>query len=65
MPILTLQTWAGTPKEKKRELVETFTREIVKILGCRIEAVTVIIEEVPKDNWGAAGELCSERFPDK
>nr|WP_321259609.1 2-hydroxymuconate tautomerase family protein [uncultured Pseudodesulfovibrio sp.] len=65
MPILTLQTWAGTPKEKKRELVETFTREIVKILDCRIEAVTVIIEEVPKDNWGAAGELCSERFPDK
>ncbi|WP_319541702.1 4-oxalocrotonate tautomerase DmpI [uncultured Pseudodesulfovibrio sp.] len=65
MPILTLQTWAGTPKEKKRELVETFTREIVKILDCPPEAVTVIIEEVPKDNWGAAGELCSERFPDK
>lgn len=65
MPILTLQTWAGTPKDKKRELVETFTREIVKILDCPPEAVTVIIEEVPKDNWGAAGELCSERFPDK
>jgi len=65
MPILTLQTWAGTPKEKKRELVETFTREAVRILGCLPEVVTVIIEEVPKENWGAGGELCSDRFPDK
>ncbi|NDV19633.1 2-hydroxymuconate tautomerase family protein [Pseudodesulfovibrio sp. JC047] len=65
MPILTLQTWAGTPLEKKRELVDTLTREIVRMLECPKEAVTVLIEEVPKENWGAAGELCSERFPDK
>jgi 4-oxalocrotonate tautomerase len=37
----------------------------VRVLGCPPEAVTVIIDEIPKENWGAAGELCSERFPDK
>lgn len=65
MPILKVQTWAGISKEQKREFVEVLTRESVRILDCSPEAVSVIIEEVPKENWGAAGELCSERFPDK
>lgn len=65
MPVLKLQTWSGLPKGKKRDLVDSLTRETVRVLDCPPEAVTVIIEEVPKENWGAAGELCSERFPDK
>lgn len=65
MPILRVETWAGLPKEKKQDFVETLTRETMRILDCPSEAVTVIIDEVPKENWGAAGELCSERFPDK
>ena len=65
MPILRVETWAGLPKEKKKDFVETLTREAVRILDCPPEAVTVIIAEVDKENWGAAGELCSERFPDK
>ncbi|WP_319470851.1 4-oxalocrotonate tautomerase DmpI [uncultured Pseudodesulfovibrio sp.] len=65
MPILRVETWSGTSKDKKRDLVETLTRETVRILDCPQEAVTVIIDEVDKENWGAAGELCSERFPDK
>jgi 4-oxalocrotonate tautomerase len=64
MPILRVETWAGLPKDKKRDFVESLTREAVRILGCPAEAVTVIIDEIPKENWGAAGELCSERFPD-
>lgn len=64
MPILRVETWAGLAKEKKRDFVETLTREAVRILDCPPGAVTVIIEEVPKENWGAAGELCTERFPD-
>jgi len=41
------------------------TREAIRILGCPAEAVTVLIDERDKENWGAAGQLCSERFPDK
>lgn len=65
MPILRVETWAGLPKEKKQDLVESLTREAVRILDCPPEVVSVIIDEVPKENWGAAGQLCSERFPDK
>lgn len=65
MPILRLETWAGLPKKTKQDLAQSLTRETVRILDCPREAVTVIIDEIPKENWGAAGELCSERFPDK
>lgn len=65
MPILRVETWSGISKEKKKDFVESLTRETMRILGCAPEAVTVIIDEVDKENWGAAGELCSERFPDK
>jgi 4-oxalocrotonate tautomerase len=65
MPIVRVETWAGLGKERKRDLVEGMTREAMRVLGCPPEAVTVIIDEIPKENWGAAGELCSERFPDK
>jgi 4-oxalocrotonate tautomerase len=65
MPILRVETWAGLPKEKKLDLVESLTREAMRVLGCPAEAVTVLINEIPKENWGAAGELCSERFPDQ
>lgn len=64
MPILRVETWAGLSKETKRDLIESLTREAVRILDCPVEAVSVLIDEIPKDNWGAAGELCSERFPD-
>lgn len=65
MPIIRIETWAGLSKEKKQDFVATLTREAVRILDCPPEAVTVTIDERSKENWGAAGELCSERFPDK
>ncbi|WP_243544866.1 tautomerase family protein [Pseudodesulfovibrio tunisiensis] len=66
MPNIRLETWAGhLTTDKRREIVETFTRETCRMLGCVPEAVDVIITEIPKENWGTAGELCSEKFPDK
>lgn len=64
MPIVRLETWEGLSKDTKRQFVESVTRETCRLLDCPPEAVSVVIQEVPKENWGAAGELCSERFPD-
>lgn len=64
MPILRVETWEGITKDQKRDFVESLTETACRVLGCPPEAVTVIIDEVKKENWGAAGELCSERFPD-
>lgn len=64
MPIMRVETWEGISKGQKLELVQSMTDAACRVLGCPVEAVTVIIDEVKKENWGAAGELCSERFPD-
>ncbi len=38
---------------------------VVDAIGCPIEAVHVIINEVEKDNWGIGGTPASVKFPDK
>jgi 4-oxalocrotonate tautomerase len=65
MPILRVETWKGLSREQKKDFIHSLTREACRILDCPPEAVTVLIDEKDKENWGAAGELCSERFPDK
>lgn len=64
MPIIKVEMLEGRTKEKKRELVEVFTKEMARITGCGIDSVYVVIDEVKKDNWGISGELFSDKFPD-
>jgi len=46
-------------------LVAGITDLFVEITGCPKDAVTVIIRDVPKHNWGIGGELSSEKFKEK
>lgn len=64
MPIIRVELWQGRSLEQKRELVEALSRETARITGCQEESVYVIIDEVAKENWGAGGRLCSEKYPD-
>jgi len=53
--------WAGVRLEVKKRLAEGIT-EVFEELGIPREAVTVVIREVPKENWATGGQLHSERF---
>lgn len=64
MPIIRVEMWTGRSLEQKRELVDVLSRETARISGCGIESVYVIIDEVSKDNWGAGGQLCSDKYPE-
>lgn len=64
MPIIRVEMWEGRSTEQKRELVEVITKETARITGCGIESVYVVIEDVKKENWGAGGQLCSDKYPD-
>lgn len=57
MPIINVEMLEGRTQKQKQELVETFTREIVRITGCGAASVNVLIREVNKENWGLGGEL--------
>lgn len=64
MPVLKVEMWAGRTTDQKRELVAVLSQETARITGCDLSSVYVIIEDVKKENWGAGGQLCSDKYPD-
>lgn len=64
MPIIRVEMWKGRSVDQKRELVEALTRETARIVDCAPESVYVIIDDIKKENWGAGGELSSDKYPD-
>jgi 4-oxalocrotonate tautomerase len=63
MPIVHVEMWEGRSLEQKRELVEVLTRETARIAQCAPESVYIVIQDVKKENWGAGGRLCSDKYP--
>lgn len=61
MPVVTVQLWEGRSLEQKRRLVEAITQALVEHAGARPDALHVIIDEIPKENWGLAGVLGVDR----
>ncbi len=64
MPIIRIEMWEGRTVEQKRELVETFTKEMARITNCEESSIYMVIDEIKKENWGAGGKLCSDKYPD-
>ncbi|WP_320007595.1 4-oxalocrotonate tautomerase [Maridesulfovibrio sp.] len=64
MPVIKVEMFEGRSIDQKRELVEVLSKETARITGCSVESIYVVIDEVKKENWGAGGELCSDKFPD-
>jgi len=62
MPLIRVEIWEGRNPDLKRKLVKELTKVTVEILGCPEQAVTVVINDIPKHNWGIGGELASDRF---
>ena len=50
--------------DQKRELVEVLSRETERIAGCAVESVYFVIDDVKKENWGAGGQLCADKYPE-
>ncbi|MEM1794962.1 MAG: tautomerase family protein [Sulfolobales archaeon] len=61
MPLVEVTMWVGVRLEVKKRLAEGITK-VFEELGIPREAVTVVIREVPKENWATGGQLNSERF---
>jgi 4-oxalocrotonate tautomerase len=64
MPIIRIEMVAGRTVEQKRELVQVLTRETARIANSSPSSIFVVIEDVAKENWGAGGELMSDKYPD-
>jgi 4-oxalocrotonate tautomerase len=59
MPVVTVNMWSGRDDNTKRRIAEGITKVFEKENVPR-EYVTVIMHDVPKNNWAIAGKLCSD-----
>lgn len=59
MPVVRVTFFEGRSDDQKRELAEVITEAMGRIAGSKREAVNVIFEEVPKQNWYIGGALSS------
>lgn len=64
MPLARMEMWEGRNSDLKRKLVKEITRVMVDNLKCPEQAVTVIINDIPKHNWAIGGELVSDYLKD-
>lgn len=62
MPLLRVSMWSGRTKEQKAELAKALTDTMVQVAKVPPQAVTIQIEEMPKENWATGGTLHSELF---
>jgi 4-oxalocrotonate tautomerase len=61
MPLAQITLWEGRSEEKREELIQKVTDAIQETLDCPRQAVTVVLQEVPKVNWGQGGVPTSKR----
>lgn len=61
MPIVTIKLAPGRSVSQKRRAARAVTDALVAELDLRPEWVTVLFEEVPRENWATAGELHADR----
>ena len=56
MPVVQIGLWTGRSKEVKAVLIENVTKAVCDSIGCPPESVTIVLEDIPKENWGQGGK---------
>ena len=57
MPFIQVNLWSGKTKEQKAELAKAITDATVKVLEAPPEAVHVVFQDIPKEDWAVGGKL--------
>jgi 4-oxalocrotonate tautomerase len=60
IPVVKIDMWEGRNAEQKERLIKSVTDSIAKTLEIPKEHITIIINDVPKTNWGLKGEQASK-----
>jgi 4-oxalocrotonate tautomerase len=47
-------------REQKQALAQGITDVIERVLAKRRESITIVLDELPADNWAEGGELVSD-----
>lgn len=61
MPFINVKMTPGPTAEQKARFIEQVTKLAADVLGKNTATTHVVIEEVPADSWGIAGETVAAR----
>ena len=61
MPIVRIGMWSGKDEAAKEKLIQNVTKTVCDTVKCPPEAVIVVIEDIPKENWGHGGKQASKQ----
>jgi|JI10StandDraft_1071094.scaffolds.fasta_scaffold856054_2 4-oxalocrotonate tautomerase len=61
MPIVTIKMLAGRSEEVKQKLVERITEVLVETVSTVPENVSIVIEDMERQNFAKAGVLYSKK----
>jgi 4-oxalocrotonate tautomerase len=61
MPIIRVEMFKGRTRDQKRALVKEVTEAFLRTCGGTPESVQIVIVDVEKSDWGAAGVLHSDK----
>ena len=59
VPVVQVTVWAGMSLDNKKKVVEGITKVFVD-MGIPSQATTIVITEIPRENWASDGKLHSE-----
>lgn len=60
MPFVQIYLMEGRSEEQKRAVIQKVTAAIVEAVDAPVENVRVWIHDMPKTNWGIAGETAKD-----
>ena len=60
MPFAQIHMIEGRTEDQKRAVIEKVSTALVEATGAPKEAIRVWIQEVPKTNWGIAGQTAKD-----
>ncbi|HOM96069.1 MAG: 2-hydroxymuconate tautomerase family protein [Candidatus Methanofastidiosa archaeon] len=56
MPFVEIYLWKETSDDLKKErLINEVSKKVSEITGAPLDAVEILITEIPKANWGKGG----------
>jgi 4-oxalocrotonate tautomerase len=61
MPFIQINILEGRSPEKKERLIREVSDLVAEVLEAPIESVRVLIQEMPGEHWGIAGESVKKR----
>ncbi|REJ16177.1 MAG: 4-oxalocrotonate tautomerase [Bacillaceae bacterium] len=61
MPFIQVHLLEGRSPEKKETLIYELTETVCKVLDAPKENVRIMIQEMPLEHWGIAGESVKKR----